>query len=71
MLGSPNPNKKAAYFGLIFRELPTYWEIETRTLQLVPYIKMIKDLQYDNGLYAPPERFELPTNSLEPKCSIH
>ncbi len=52
LLGSPNPLKRAAYFGLVFAETPTYQELVSGTPKLAPYIKLIQTLdnpQFRNG----------------------
>lgn len=47
LLGSPNPLKRAAYFGLLFQEVPTYQELVSGTPKLAPYIELIQTLQSD------------------------
>ena len=40
VLGSPNPLKRAAYFGLLFDQTPTYEELLFRTPKLAPYLAL-------------------------------
>ena len=70
LLGSPNPIRRAAYFGLVFQELPAYQEILSRTPKLAPYIELIHALQQDKSFYVPLEGFAPSTLSSEAKCSI-
>ncbi|MEK7571639.1 MAG: hypothetical protein AAB553_05180 [Patescibacteria group bacterium] len=40
LLGSSDPLKQAAYFGLLFDEAPTYNDLLFGTAKLAPYIKL-------------------------------
>lgn len=44
LLGSPNRLKRAAYFGLVFTQAPTYQELVSRTPKLAPYVELIDTL---------------------------
>ncbi len=56
LLGSPNPLKRAAYFGLLFTQTPTYQELVSRTARLAPYIKLINTLSDKLVLNCEPHR---------------
>jgi hypothetical protein len=49
ILGSRNPLKRAAYFGLVFEEAPTYQELISGTPQLAPHIELIRALNDPNN----------------------
>ena len=48
LLGSTDPIKRAAYFGLVFDEAPTYQDLITGTPKLAPYIKLTQELSGSN-----------------------
>lgn len=56
LLSSPDPLKRAAYFGLIFDEAPTYEEILSGTPKLAPFIKLKDSLQLPLVSVGEPER---------------
>ncbi len=71
LLGGSDPFKKAAYFGIVFEETPTYQDLVLLTPRLAPDIELIKESSDPNSVFARPEGFEPPTSTLEPSCSIH
>ena len=71
LLESPDPLRRADYFGLVFEERPTYNDLVYGTPKLAPYIELINILNGPKGPLARPEGFEPPASSLEPICSIH
>ncbi len=69
ILGSSNPLKRAAYFGILFTQTPSYNDLISRTVQLAPYFELIDDSESFNPATVSPERLELSTNSLKGCCS--
>lgn len=69
-----DPVKKAQFFGVFFKRIPTYEEIKTRTENqaLLTGIGELFQLAYDNkpGLVAPP-RLELGTQGSSGLCSTN
>jgi hypothetical protein len=43
LLSRPNPLKRAAYFGVIFEETPTYDELISGNVRLAAYFELIDD----------------------------
>lgn len=62
LLGSPNPLKRATYFGLVFTQTPTYQELVSGTPKLAPYIKLIDTLSSDQYRDCEPSRSILEPN---------
>ncbi|MBU1000473.1 hypothetical protein KKE78_03715 [Patescibacteria group bacterium] len=54
LLGSSNPLKRAAYFGLIFEQTPTYQDLISGTAQLAPYFELIKGSSTSNPATVSP-----------------
>ncbi len=52
VLGSPDSLKRAAYFGLIFEEPPTYQDLISGTPKLAPYIKLTEELSGPKSVYV-------------------
>jgi len=48
LLGSPNPLKRAAYFGVLFTQTPTYDDLISGNVQLAPYFELINDAGSSN-----------------------
>ena len=61
LLGSPNPLKRAAYFGLIFEETPTYQDLISGTVRLAPYFELIGSSKLTTPATVGPRRVELLT----------
>ena len=70
LLGSPDPIKRASYFGVIFKEAPTYQDLISGTPKLADYIKLTQYLSDVKNRYVRPEGIEPPTLSLERNSSI-
>ena len=49
LLGSPNPLKRAAYFGVLFQVAPTYQELISGTAKLEPCIALNDIFLKDTG----------------------
>lgn len=58
LLGSPDPLKRAAYFGVLFQVAPTYQELISGTAPLEPIIKLNEDYQKDKNQYVIPQGLE-------------
>ena len=69
LLSSPNPLKRAAYFGILFAETPTYDELLSRKVRLAPYFELIDYPTDATPASVSPRGFEPPTNSLRGNCS--
>ena len=46
LIGSPNPLKRAEYFGLMFQQTPTYSELVSGTPKLAPYLGLKGKFNY-------------------------
>ena len=44
LIDTANPLKRAAFFGLIFDEMPTYADLTSGTPKLAPYLALKRDL---------------------------
>ena len=53
LLGTPDPMKKAAYFGIIFNMAPTYEEINSQTPKLEQCIALNEIFKQKGYLFAP------------------
>ncbi len=69
LLGSPDPIKRAAYFGLVFEEAPTYQDLIFGTPKLAPYIKLTQQLSDPKYHDVSRAGFEPATKSLKGSCS--
>ncbi len=58
LLGSPNPLKRAAYFGVIFQQTPTYQDLISGNVRLAPYFELINNPGDINSATVTPEGFE-------------
>lgn len=58
VIGSPDPLDRAAYFGMLFTETPTYQQLVNGTPKLEPYIELISALSGPNSPLAPPAGIE-------------
>ncbi len=70
LLESPDPLRRADYFGLVFEERPTYNDLIYGTPKLAPYIELINILNGPKGPLVPLEGIAPSTNSSEASCSI-
>lgn len=64
LLGSPDPLKRAAYFGVIFQKAPTYQELLSATPQLEPIVSLNYKFQRSGNLSVDDEGLEPPTSSV-------
>ncbi len=71
VLGSTDPHKRAAYFGLIFNTAPTYQDLISGTPTLAPHIELIDDMTKGQNLLVSSGRLELPILGSAIQCSIH
>ncbi len=69
LLGSPNPLKRAAYFGVIFTQTPTYQDLLSGNVQLAPYFELIDDEGSKDPATVSRTGFEPVTKSLKGSCS--
>lgn len=58
LLGSSNPLKRAAYFGLLFTQTPTYQDLISGTASLAPYFELIDDAGSSNPATVSRQGFE-------------
>ncbi len=58
LLGSSNPLKRAAYFGLLFEQPPTYQDLISGTVKLAPYFELISGAKYVNPATVDPTGVE-------------
>ena len=58
LLEGPNPIKRAAYFGVVFEEAPTYQDLISGTPKLAPYIELTKQLSDPKFQYVGKEGVE-------------
>ena len=70
LLGSPDPIKRAAYFGVVFEKAPTYQDLISGTPKLAPYIELTEQLSDPKFQYVTREGIEPPTWCLERTRSI-
>lgn len=64
LLGTPDPMKKAAYFGIIFNMAPTYEELKPGTPKLEQCIALNEIFKRTHSLNVDAEGFEPPTSSV-------
>lgn len=64
LLGSPEPLKRAAYFGILFKQAPTYEEIKFGTPELEHCIALNELFKQHNSLNVGAEGLEPPTTSV-------
>ncbi len=67
LLGSPDPLKRAAYFGILFAKAPTYNDLIFGTPQLEPCIELNEEFKRTKSLLAlnvDTEGFEPPTSAM-------
>ncbi len=64
LIDTANPLKRAAFFGLIFDEMPTYADLTSGTPKLAPYLALKRDL---GGNLVP---FGDPTGNRTPVCRM-
>lgn len=69
LLGSPNPLKRAAYFGVIFEETPTYQDLVSGNVKLAPYFELIEGSNFSNPATVSRTGVEPVTYSLRGNCS--
>ena len=69
LLGTPDPLRRAAFFGALFEKAPTYDELIFGTPKLEPCIALSEDFYLSQNQFVSPERLELSTNSLKGCCS--
>ena len=69
LLGSPNPLKRAAYFGVLFEQTPTYQDLISGTARLAPYFELIDEPGDINTATVSRLGFEPRTKSLKGSCS--
>ena len=69
LLGGPNPLQKAALFGLLFDETPTYQELINGTPKLACLFKLNDDYKASKTIDVTRLGFEPRTNSLKGYCS--
>lgn len=69
LLGSPNPLKRAAYFGVLFEQLPTYQDLLSGNIRLAPYFELIDDAGSSDPATVSRLGFEPRTKSLKGSCS--
>ena len=69
LLGSPNPLKRAAYFGVLFEQTPTYQDLISGTARLAPYFELIDESGDINTATVSAPGFEPRTNCLRGNCS--
>lgn len=64
LLGSPDPLKRAAYFGILFKQAPTYNDLLFGTPQLEPCIELNEEFKSTHSLNVGTEGFEPPASSM-------
>lgn len=64
LLGSPDPLKRAAYFGILFKTAPTYDELKFGTPELERCIALNEVFKRTQSLNVDGEGFEPPTSSV-------
>ena len=69
LLESPNPLKRAAYFGVLFEETPTYTDLLSGNVRLAPYFELIDDANPSTPATVSRTGFEPVTKSLKGSCS--
>ncbi len=69
LLGSPNPLKRAAYFGVLFQAAPTYEELKSGTAPLEQCIALNDLFLKDKGQLVSRLGFEPRTKRLKVSCS--
>ncbi len=69
LLGSPDPLKRAAYFGVLFQVAPTYQELISGTAPLEPCIELNNVFLKGEGQMVSRQGFEPWTKSLKGSCS--
>ena len=69
ILGSSDGLKRAAYFGVMFDEAPTYQDLISGTPKLAPYIKLTSELSDPEIQTVSRVGFEPTTKSLKGSCS--
>lgn len=69
LLGTPDPLRKAAFFGALFEKTPTYDELLFGTPKLEPCIALSEDFYHSQNQFVSLERLELSTTSLRGRCS--
>lgn len=61
LIDMTNPRKRAAIFGFIFDEMPTYADLTSGTPKLAPYLALKRD--FGGNLVPFGERFRTNSNS--------
>ncbi len=69
LLGSPDPLKRAAYFGVLFQSAPTYQELISGTASLEPCIELNNVFLKGEGQMVSRQGFEPWTKRLKVSCS--
>lgn len=69
LLGSPDPLKRAAYFGVLFQKAPTYQELISGTAPLEPCIDLNEIFLKDTGQTVIRVGVEPTTKRLKVSCS--
>ncbi len=69
LLGSPDPLKRAAYFGVLFQTAPTYQELVSGTAKLEPCIALNEDFFKTNSQTVSRLGIEPRTKRLKVSCS--
>jgi site-specific DNA recombinase len=64
LLGGANPLKRAAYFGILFEQTPTYQDLLSGNVHLAPYFELIDDDKPSTPATVSRRGVEPPTNSL-------
>ena len=69
LIHDTKPMKKAAYFGLLFNDFPSYEDIQSRNTNLKPFIKLKEESALDYGLMVSRLGLEPRTLCLRGRCS--
>lgn len=59
LLGSNNPLENASFFGLMFEERPTYYDLVNGTPKLSSLFKLNEEYEKSKNLLVTPRRIEL------------